>query len=359
MEVLMEKKIGARLAALRREMGLTQEKLADMLGISAPAVSKWETDSSYPDITLLCPLARALGTNVDTLLQFEDQLTDKEITDKITEIIETARQNGYETAETMLSALLHNYPSSVPLKFNAALTFDTFLFFFPDVDDLKKDAWIREKKKLLMDVRSSRAGSYWQTATLQLATIAIHENDLNLAEELLQELPELTTDPTIARSQLYLKKDEPEEALKIIQKRLYSLIRQVQFCLMSMMNPNVIPDMDRELEICRVYEKIDDLFGCGGMSDGMFLEIYLRQNKMEEAAECLTRYINRLTGSAILPKEFLFSPGLEPKEHQPASTKELRSMLLKALTEEDSYEELLQYPKCKEALQKLEYSLKE
>lgn len=42
----MEKKIGARLAALRREKGLTQEKLADMLGISAPAVSKWETGVS-------------------------------------------------------------------------------------------------------------------------------------------------------------------------------------------------------------------------------------------------------------------------------------------------------------------------
>lgn len=259
----------------------------------------------------------------------------------------------------MLSALLHNYPSSVPLKFNAALTYDTFLFFFPDVADLKKDAWIHEKKKLLTDVRASRAGSYWQTATLQLATIAIHENDLNLAEELLQELPDLATDPTIARSQLCLKKDEPQEALKIIQKRLYSLVRQVQFCLMSMMNPKIIPDMDRELEICKVYEKIDDLFGCGGMSDGLFLEIYLRQNRIEDAAHCLTRYIDRLTGSAILPKKFLFSPGLEPKEHRPASTKELRSALLKGLKEEDSCQKLLQHPKCKEALEKLECSLKE
>ena len=53
-----QKKIGAQIAALRRTKGLTQEQLAEMLGVSAPAVSKWETDSSYPDITLLCPLAR-------------------------------------------------------------------------------------------------------------------------------------------------------------------------------------------------------------------------------------------------------------------------------------------------------------
>lgn len=54
-------KLGAKLAALRKARGMTQEQLADQLGVSAPAVSKWETDSSYPDITLLCPLARALG----------------------------------------------------------------------------------------------------------------------------------------------------------------------------------------------------------------------------------------------------------------------------------------------------------
>ena len=60
--------IGGHIAALRKTRGLTQEQLAAQLGVSAPAVSKWETNSSCPDITLLCPLARALGTNVDTLL---------------------------------------------------------------------------------------------------------------------------------------------------------------------------------------------------------------------------------------------------------------------------------------------------
>ncbi len=49
--------IGANIAARRRARGLTQEQLAARLGVSAPAVSKWETNSSYPDITLLCPLA--------------------------------------------------------------------------------------------------------------------------------------------------------------------------------------------------------------------------------------------------------------------------------------------------------------
>ena len=44
----------------RRELGLTQEQLAGKLGVSAPAVNKWERGNSYPDITLLPVLARTL-----------------------------------------------------------------------------------------------------------------------------------------------------------------------------------------------------------------------------------------------------------------------------------------------------------
>ena len=44
----------------RSEQGLTQEQVAEYLGVSTPAVNKWERGNSYPDITLLAPLARLL-----------------------------------------------------------------------------------------------------------------------------------------------------------------------------------------------------------------------------------------------------------------------------------------------------------
>lgn len=53
----MDMDLGTRISELRREKGMTQEQLAKLVGISAPAVSKWETGSSCPDIALLCPLA--------------------------------------------------------------------------------------------------------------------------------------------------------------------------------------------------------------------------------------------------------------------------------------------------------------
>ena len=89
---LIHMQIGAQIAALRKARGMTQEQLAAQLGVSAPAVSKWETDSSYPDITLLCPLARALGVNVDELLQFEEKPSDQEVVAHINEVMQTARQ---------------------------------------------------------------------------------------------------------------------------------------------------------------------------------------------------------------------------------------------------------------------------
>lgn len=55
------------LKKIRKEKNLTQEQLADMLGISPQAVSKWETSETYPDGALLVPLSSALGTSLDAL----------------------------------------------------------------------------------------------------------------------------------------------------------------------------------------------------------------------------------------------------------------------------------------------------
>jgi transcriptional regulator with XRE-family HTH domain len=71
--------IGAFIAARRKEKGLTQEELADYLGVSKPAVSKWESGQSYPDILLLPVLAAFFNTSVDELLGYEAQLTKSEI----------------------------------------------------------------------------------------------------------------------------------------------------------------------------------------------------------------------------------------------------------------------------------------
>ena len=62
---------GAVIKSLRERRSLTQAQLADRLGVGDKAVSRWETGRGFPDITLLEPLAGALGVSVIELLAGE------------------------------------------------------------------------------------------------------------------------------------------------------------------------------------------------------------------------------------------------------------------------------------------------
>ena len=64
----MNETIGNRIAKFRKAKNLTQEELANQVGVSSQAVSKWENDASCPDISLLPTLCKALGITTDELL---------------------------------------------------------------------------------------------------------------------------------------------------------------------------------------------------------------------------------------------------------------------------------------------------
>ena len=64
----MEQTLGKRIMGYRKQLGLTQEQLAERLGVTAQAVSKWENDQSCPDITMLPKLAEEFSVSVDELL---------------------------------------------------------------------------------------------------------------------------------------------------------------------------------------------------------------------------------------------------------------------------------------------------
>ncbi len=64
----MEHTIGNFIAEKRKELGLTQQKLAEQLNVSFQAVSKWENEATVPDTLLLPQLARALKTSVDAIV---------------------------------------------------------------------------------------------------------------------------------------------------------------------------------------------------------------------------------------------------------------------------------------------------
>ncbi|MDR0917073.1 MAG: helix-turn-helix domain-containing protein [Oscillospiraceae bacterium] len=74
-----------RLVALRKEHGYSQETLAEKLGISRQAVSKWERAESAPDVDNLILLARLYGVTLDTLLSGDGELPEAEVYERGTD----------------------------------------------------------------------------------------------------------------------------------------------------------------------------------------------------------------------------------------------------------------------------------
>ena len=64
---------------LRRERKITQEELADFLGVTKASVSKWENAQSVPDILLLLQLAAFFDITIDELIGYDPQLTREQI----------------------------------------------------------------------------------------------------------------------------------------------------------------------------------------------------------------------------------------------------------------------------------------
>ena len=67
-------RIGEQIKNYRKTVGLTQEQVANYLGVSTPAVNKWEKGNTYPDISLLPALARLLNNCASHSRYFSDEL---------------------------------------------------------------------------------------------------------------------------------------------------------------------------------------------------------------------------------------------------------------------------------------------
>ena len=99
------RKIGAFIAERRKESGLTQQALADRLGLTNKAVSKWETGDGLPDITILPALAENLGVTVDELLAGERRPKMPEVGEQTRKYLEERKRKQYKIA-VMLSAVV-------------------------------------------------------------------------------------------------------------------------------------------------------------------------------------------------------------------------------------------------------------
>ena len=74
-------KLGEKIKALRKQKNVSQEVLADYLGVSFQAVSKWENESTMPDVTMIPAIASFFGVSTDELFDFNLFETEKQVTE--------------------------------------------------------------------------------------------------------------------------------------------------------------------------------------------------------------------------------------------------------------------------------------
>lgn len=349
----MELKIGSKIAQLRKAKGMTQEQLALALGISAPAVSKWETDNSYPDITLLCPLARVLDTNLDTLLEYDVVMTEEKAKVYANEIIEIERNGDVLLANEKLQKLLCQYPNSVSMKFYAVTLITSFQVLHPECVETQRNEWEKQKKKLLEEIYESKNPTYMNHAISALAVLAIQNNELDKAETLLKKLPENIGDITHYWVQIYLKRGNNDKALELLQKRIFSLAIQILMCL-SLMIEKVQTDDNKALELCSIYKKIEETFEMKEkLSDLVYALVYNRAGYEDKATDSIIRYLEScISDETVIPDPILFSPTIKFKQDN-SSKKIRKEMILRGLSGDGTFSKICENEDVKRLIEKL------
>lgn len=107
--------LSENITRLRRERKITQEELADFLGVTKAAVSKWENGQTSPDILLLPQLACFFDITIDQLLGYEAQLSGEQIRRCYLELCQDFVSLPFQEAYEKTRSLAHRYYSCYPL----------------------------------------------------------------------------------------------------------------------------------------------------------------------------------------------------------------------------------------------------
>ncbi len=252
-------KISQTIKEKRKELGMTQEQVADFLGVSIPSVSKWENGNTYPDITLLPPLARLLGTDLNTLLSFKDDLSDIEIGHIVNEISAQMESDGFDAGFRAAVAKIREYPNCDMLAYCLAACMKGALSLLNVTDHEPYIEYIDEL--IERSAKSSNSVVRNSALSLQIARL-IELGEFEHAEELIKALPTASPDGKTMLANLYLKMNRYDEAAMIYEQKLLELSINIQATLLGLTRAAACEDRLDDAEYCAdVYERTVREFG--------------------------------------------------------------------------------------------------
>ena len=196
----------------RRELGLTQEQLAQFLGVSTPAVSKWEKGITCPDIAILPPLARLLKIDLNTLFCFHEELTQQELTDFCNLIKVTAEESGIAAAFDRAEEMMRSYPNNESLMLNVTLSLDGMMQL-SDIPESESTELIAKTEAWYRHLSESNETTTRNVAKYMLVNRYIDRGDTDLAQSILDTMPDRNSivadyaDKLMLQVKIYMKQD--------------------------------------------------------------------------------------------------------------------------------------------------------
>lgn len=204
-------KIGSKIKELRKQRGITQEQLADSIGVSFQAVSKWENNIALPDITLAPALASYFGVSMDVLFDFSL----KEIEEKALAIAKESwkyRSTDWEKARKIIDEGLKKYPDNEILLLNRLYVMDS---------QEQPDEVIDIASKI---IESAKDDGTKYDACQFMAYAYKAKNDLESARKAIDLIPEIYFSNLRLKASILEGEEKWEAACKEYSEALYALM---------------------------------------------------------------------------------------------------------------------------------------
>ena len=247
-------KTGEVIRMYRKNRNLTQEEMASRLGVTAPAVNKWENNVSLPDITLLAPIARLLETTPDTLLCFREELSQEEVNAFVQEVDEKFQKEDYEQAFEFCRKKIRQYPGCDRLVVQLAAVLDGWRILKKIPEEEKYDREILGWYKQALE---SQDAEIKERAAEALFSYYFRKEQYEEAEGCLNYFSVKDPGRKIHKALLYEKKGDRPAAWKAYEELLFQTGNIAEMVLGGLFS---LSEKDGDLEKARMFtEKLIQL----------------------------------------------------------------------------------------------------
>ena len=265
--------IGVFIAARRKEKGLTQEELADYLGVSKPAVSKWESGQSYPDITLLPVLAAFFNTTTDALIGYEAQMTKTDIRKLYSRLSSAFAAEPFDKVFTECMEYGKKYHACWGLLYAIAVLLVNHCALAGGPEDAV--AVLREASGLLESVEKESGDARLAQDALSLrAYCCLAQGEPSEAIDLLGDEDTQAMSSEVLLAKAYAMKGDRDRARSLLQVYVFKSVTGMLAALTDLM-AQYADDMERISDCLALAEKIGGAFELRQLQPHQFFTLHL------------------------------------------------------------------------------------